>query len=260
MFRKKNKQALATSREVDSYFHDTNRGASGDIEFSDLPYITRPLIEYIHDYHPSAIIASDRGGRLVAFAVMHGWHRRYPGEHFPTEDGRIHFARVTSRSATEDNVRRAVHYALGKAGIAPVLPGTDVWRSGQSPRVMLLDDWAVYGGTAKVFSRVMEDYGIPASALAYGTMCGKQVGDMPHIIGDPDRDPRRSEWENKSNRVGVAFSEGETDDRVTPYTHALTMARRTRREIAGYIDAYYARYNAALAAGQIAACACIDAA
>ena len=242
---------------VDSLFPRQNgdHGRLEGIAFSDLPYISRPIVENIHETRPDIMIAGDRGGRLFAFSVFQSWKRRFPGEPFPTKDGKIHFARVSSRSASEQKVKRAVHFTLERAGLPPDWKQQAANTDGGAPKVTYLDDWAVYGDTIRVFREALAEYGLPDSSLTFATMCGNEVGDIKHIVGDPSRDPRRADWNDKSYYSGVDFP---YEDNVTPEVMRTDEALFARAKIIKSLDAYYDRFRAAVEAGRVATCACWD--
>lgn len=227
-------------------------GRRHGIRLIDLPYIARPIIERFHQEKPDIVIAGDRGGRLFAYAAFQSWKRRFPGEPFPTHDQKIHFARVSSRSAEEREVRGAVHYTLEKAGLPPDWQRTGAMSDGSPPKVAYMDDWIVHGGTVRRFIGAANGYGLPDSALLVATMCGPTLtgGGVNHIVGDPDRHPRTSDWNDDSAYSGVRFPYA---DAVTPRAFTGPDSSYARQEINRQLDAYYERFSAVLAAaGQTA--------
>jgi len=236
--------------DVDSLFPDDGREREGIISFEDLPYITRPIVEYLHNVRPSVVIAGDRGGRLFGLSAFYSWKKRFPGEPFPTLDGKLHFARVSSRSAEKRDVKRAVHFTLRQAGLTDSYLHEEAAKDGSSRKVVFMDDWAVHGGTFGRFLDAVKEYGVPKTSVAYATMCGKRVyrRGVEHIIGDESRAPRNSDWNDRSYYAGVTFP---SVDSVTPYPNPNKDSMWARNELIKNTDAYYARFTAALVTGKI---------
>lgn len=219
-----------------------------------LPQLARPLVEYIHDTKPDIVIAGDRGGRLYAGTVKKSWRHRFPQDPFPTIDGKIHLARVTSRSASWNEVVDVTKLALRRAGL-DTLQNT-ARNDGLKPNVMYIDDWAVYGGTIQRFIDAAEEVGVPADAITYATICGEEMDFVRHFVADPGTRSGRSAWDSEggmSDYVGVDFNRGRP---TVPILNRNEHSVEVRRSLTEFIDAYYAEFDAATAAGALAACAC----
>lgn len=239
--------SLRKHEDIESLFPEDEqmRGQPGDIKLSDLPYLVRPIIERIHEVRPAVVIAGDRGARLLAFTALKSWGLRYPGERFPTIDGRIHMARVTSRSAPESEVTKAIHFTLDKAGLNRSL--TKGQEDGSAPKVIYMDDWAVYGGTAELFIDSASRAGIPARSITYATMCGhrmKSVKPADHFIADPERNPRWSVWDEpygdvEDSIVGVRYRSGNP---TVPVAAPNRYATEARQEIGNHLANYYRHF------------------
>jgi len=258
-----------TQADIDCLFPAAVADPDDPVQLEDLPYITRPIVEYLHERRPAAAIAADRDGRLVAYGVWQGWKRHYPGEPFPTEDHKIHFARVTSRSARYRSVEQVVHFTLARAGVER---GWAHAHKGQPeaepPNILFIDDWPVEGGVIGRFVNAAERYGLPARAITYATMCGEAIASLrhpvegvTHVRGDPGRNPLQSVWMDESKFAGVSF--GTEFERVpyvavTPEAYTAPEVRGCREWINVCMDRYYARYRAALTAGSVAGSAGLE--
>jgi len=238
------------ANSVDNLFPDKHlRGKAGWLKVADLPYLSRPVIEGLHDIQPDVIIAADRGARLLALSVVKGWKRRYPDEKLPTMDGKIHFARVTSRSASPELVTEAVHKAFSRAGLQPVE------QDGQTrfPKIAYLDDWVVEGTTINRFVDATKMYGIPPESVHYFTMCRGQVYTVNHTVADPERSTNWSEWDtrygdDRNTLVGVRYMD---EAPTTPIADVNEAAIDTRIYIDNAMNSYYRKFSASNYAGSV---------
>jgi len=233
---------------IDNLFPDERKFLDGPIGFKDLPYIVRPIVEYLHETRPDAIVAADRGARFMAFAVFRSWKKRFPDERFPTRDAKIHFARITSKSAKSEQVERAIHHALGAAGLSAHQKQEAV------PKVILLDDWVDGGSTIKRFTAAVESFGLSAANTSLVTMCGKTADGFNHMVSDPSRDTTNSIWNAYDEYIGVTYHR---QNPTVPMAWPNADARSARERVGQYIDDYYERFSAALTLGEIAACSCL---
>ena len=239
--------------EVDRLFNDGNfAGSSGNLRLADLPYLARPIIEDIHETRPDVVIAGDRGGRLLAVTAFRSWKKRYPGERFPTADGSIRFARVTSRSAREHHVRKAIEFTLASAGFDPKAIKS---REISPPTVMYLDDWCVHGETIGRFLAAADDLGIPGDNLTYATACGPRVSSVRHIVSDRRRHPRWSVWDSNQDYIGVYYGRQQP---TMPIPYRNNESEHARDTINSYIEEYYRRFSAAVTGGQLVTSQCLD--
>ena len=235
---------------LDGLFPDDRFRTNGKLIIRNLPYLVRPIIESIHDMQPDIVIAGDRGARLFAYTALQSWHKRYPGEKFPSRSGGIIFARVTSRSAEYEDVRDAVGYAIKHSGPKGALVHLDK-KTAAGLSVMYLDDWAVYGDTIDRFVDGASGLGIPTRNITYATLCGNKMDSVRHVIGDPERNPRRSEWDSEGGSelyVGMRYNWNQP---TVPITNMNPEAHMARRQIGRDIDEYYAGFSAVMSAGQI---------
>jgi hypothetical protein len=229
----------------DSLFPDDAFRSYGRLSFRNLPYLVRPIVEAIHDIRPNIIIAGDRGARLFALTALQSWRKRFPGEPFPTRSGGIQLARVTSRSASDQDVRKAVQFAIEHSGPKGTLLPVD-----ETDHIMYLDDWASKGKTIKRFVSVVMDLGISRENITYATLSGCKTERVRHIIGDSTRDPLCSSWDDEGGSsvyVGVGYR------RYSPITPVADMnpdARGVRHDLARDITEYYAGFSSAVAEGQ----------
>ncbi len=224
-------------RDVDQYFADEdiriNRGFSY-INGTDLPYIVRPAIEAIHKFQPDAVIAADRGGRPIGFAIMAGWRRRYPEERFPTGDESVQFARVSSRSVSRGGADQAIRAALWRS---KVIDDQDSQKTPKGTRVMFVDDWVWKGGTCRLFEEITDELGIKEKNRLIFTMVGEQTHDR-HIVGDTRRDTGCS-WNNDSWSAGVTYD----DHGIRAEPYITSDSRDLRRQIVQATDHYYRRFS-----------------
>lgn len=230
-----------------------------------MPSIARSIVEMIHDHQPAAVVAADRGGRILGLAVHYSWDKRYPDEPFPTLDHTVHFARI-SKSMPEEKAILAGREALQRAGV-----GLDSSGARQDdgcprrPRVLLLDDWVYRGETYRLFSAAAKAEHIPQRHVMIATMCGRQNA---FVRNWPERIPRRiyhrspqgfrdrsgSAWGDNSKRIGVDYRGYDSDELTLVRTPE---SRKVRRELIDAIDSYYEPFSVALAAGKVVACRCV---
>lgn len=226
-------------QNVDQYFDDKRIKEQRQdyyVDGTDLPYLVRPVIEAIHDLQPDAVIAADRGGRPIGFAIIAGWRQRFPGVRFPTSDESVHFARVSSRSVERTGAEDAVKTALLRGQI---IDNQDSRKAPKGTKLVFVDDWVYDGGTTRIFEEIAEDMGVKAKNRLLYTMLGKQKHDR-HIVGDSRR-IIGCRWNNDSYISGVTYP----DYGIKARAHSTYESRNLRREILISTDGYYSRFRTA---------------
>lgn len=210
------------------------------ITAQDLPYLTRPLIELIHDFKPTAVIAADRGARPIGFATIAGWRHRFPNERFPTRTGKIHFARL-SNSLYVDEFTRLVTTTLQRS---EVLEKNETQAS-LGARIILIDDWTCHGRTYDRFETATAVHGIYPANIRFYTMFSKALNEQ-HLVGDTFRfTDDFCQWNDDSDMTGVKFDDNESP--LDPIPCTTVLSRILRNTIITATDEYYARFRAATA-------------
>ena len=247
---KNTKPDIHVGGDIDSLFPQVESDADYEVNFNNLPYLTRPIVEYFYKARPSVVIASDRGGRPFALSALYSWKKRFPGEYFPTLDRKIHFARVSGHSAEPRYVKKAVKFAMERAGLTAEYCRSKEAEGLPIGKVVLMDDWAIYGETLGTFLEAVGSLGVPCSSVAFVTMCGNKVDQwgVEHIVGDPNR-RWGSVWNNISDYIGVRFP---YDDGVTPVAKPTRLSVQSREDLRRSTDEYYREFTAALASGAMA--------
>lgn len=209
-----------------------------------IAHIARPVIEYLHANPVDAVVAADRGGRLLALAMHHSWGLRYPDDRFPSNGGRIHFVR-NSRKIDADTVSAAIDRTLDAAFI-----GCKTKPSNRS--ILFVDDWVMNGTTFVRFAETARRQGISRKNMHAATMNGthlkhtsylSELGKLAenHIIGDPDSSG--SAWDGDDHKLGLTY---EATDGVTPLSFSTPKSRDVRKAMYGAIEEYYAPYTEAI--------------
>src|SRR5690606_814517 len=80
---------------------------AGDLTPADLAKMAVPVAGFIKETQPDVVVGCDRGGRLYSLAVYSLWGERNPKKRFPTLDGKLHFARL-STSVDDEAIDRSV--------------------------------------------------------------------------------------------------------------------------------------------------------
>ena len=246
----------------DSYDDDY---MSSYINERDIPIIARRVVEEIHHQRPDAVIAADRGGRILAFATHYSWSKRYPDEPFPTVDKKLHIARISKSAMTKEDAILSARDAFKRAGVASYEKESEEILAPKHPRVMLLDDWIYQGATFHLFKEAAELEGISARDISVATMCGsrkkvvsnrhsRRPTHVRHFSPLEYRSQGGSKWSDDSSSAGVHYK---YDEPFIPEVIRDGKARGIRREIIAEIDRYYKEYETQLALGKIVACNCV---
>jgi hypothetical protein len=237
-----------TAPEIGQFFNDAYLAEGKehrDIRTRELPYLTRPLIEAIHEVQPDTVIAADRGGRPVALAVMRGWRHRYPGERFPTIDNAIHFARISSRSVSARDILPMMRRSLYGSGV--LLDKDEEELFDADAKIALLDDWAVDGNAFRRFKEGAIELGFLQENIFFMTLAGQPI-DENHVIGDPRRRATHAQWEDDFGKaVGVSFETSATLPAITKNDSAVQLRKDVRKSN----EQYYKKFVAAVKSGQI---------
>lgn len=208
-------------------------------------HLARPVIEFIHDEKPDAVIAADRGGRLLALGAHYSWSKRYPGETFPTKDGKLHFARLSKNSLSSSEFGRVLRHTLIKAGVVAGNPDAEYWEddavkvTDDSTRVMLIDDWIAQGTTFGRFKGCLTEAGVKAENVLLATMWGaeylrrdgvKTVCGLDHSSDTP--------WDANEEVMGLHY----WDSSTKPTVARTTYSKQARKILHDTVDEYYSDY------------------
>lgn len=217
-----------------------------ELSISELPHIGRIISERLYQTRPDIVIACDRGARLITLATKLAWQNRFPGERFPTIDSQIHFARVTNRSAPQDDVIQVIRKTLETAGLDEIEPGT------LGPKITLLDDWTYYGDTAKLFASVAKHYGQVDLITAVGAR-NFTLG-IDHFSAIPQRTPKYAEWDSAGFLgellVGVSYGASGVGA-IIPCSRRTPASVDARQRLIQETDTYFARFRSAQATSTI---------
>lgn len=229
--------------------------ADGMVDVATIPFAARTAVEFLHEERPDAVIAADRGGRLLAFATHYAWQKRYPDEHFPTRDGSIRMARLTGKELDWHDYRRLMIHTLTRAGVTDpegnLLPDTNDQDTGDV-RLTLMDDWVYRARSLGAFIEIAGELGVKASNISVVTMCNQPRDGMRHAVHPAFRVWEMSAWKDNSEAVGVHFP----DHPAVPAPLRSEYSRQQRVAIIDSIDRHFERFDTALTAGNIAACSC----
>jgi hypothetical protein len=214
-----------------------------------IAFVARPVVEYLHQNPMDAIVAADRGGRLLALAIHGCWKHHYPGEHFPTIDGKIHFVR-NSTSLDLDISLHAIDLTLDRA-----LQSSQ--KSVQEQSIMFMDDWIMGGATIHRFALAAAKRGLLYKNIHVATMSGNRLPKRRtsnnrtsqeqithHIVAQPYWSGSR--WCDDDDVIGIDFQ----DDGITPIAKRgpeRLPAQRARIKMHKHIAEFYKPYTEALA-------------
>jgi|GEM_PF-3410391 len=158
------------------------------LSIDDLPRLAVPVVEYIAETKPDIVIGCDRGARLFSLAVHAMWRKTMEGAPFPTDDGAIHFARVSN----SDGVNRR-HL---QERVDDILD-----RYSPDPHLLFIDD-ICHSGSASMTARQVA--GKRAKRISFATMHGNSDG--VHAIGTNEllHDP----FSDNPAELGVQYTRG----------------------------------------------------
>lgn len=199
-----------------------------------IKFLALPVIDYLHALQPDAVIAADRGARLLALATHHGWRYRYPGQRFPTIDGKIHLARI-SRNIDQPTLYDTILFALKQARLPQSeVPGRYVDPE-TAPTVVLMDDFVKSGATLANFKHAANAYGIPRQNVVLVTMKGLELDDQEHYVADVHSLAGDYEWSDEPDIIGIDYdSANPTIPYVAMKAEALAERAIMRRSLEQY--------------------------
>ena len=190
---------------------------SGDLTPTDLATMAVPVAGFIKETQPDIVVGCDRGGRLYSLAVYSLWGKRNPKKHFPTLDGKLHFARL-STSVDDDAIDRSVARIVDQSTKQAKMTGKTV--NGEQPRILFIDDWIVSGATREHIFASLERLGIKDKVeVNFAVMCG---GKADATGGNSDKDVP---WHDNPNIIGVNYAK-----RSSEPSPVRTKAARTIRQ------------------------------
>lgn len=207
----------------------------------------QPLVEWVHEKQPDAIIAADRGGRLLGLALYNSWSYRYPADTFPTRSRSVNFARISKWNESSVNTN-LIHRTLAMAGIDPQENPAD-----RSAKVMFIDDWVCSRSTYQIFCDGLTSYGLDSSRPLFVTLSGDNLSTVTrrdHFVCEEHRPLSTMSWHDDSDRVGIEYT-----DKGKPSTLKAPEAQRERKLLHDDIQQHYARLTEAHKAGLALACA-----
>ncbi len=193
-----------------------------------LPEAATIAADTINEIQPQAVIAADRGGRLLALMTHHAWGLRYPSQRFPTADHKIHFARITRRVEPSE-FYRVMDYALEQAGlsISPIPTG----EAPEPKRLVFIDDRTGSGSTARNLARRATNYGVSPDNVMLLTLRTEyhDPGSIPsHVVVDPEHQLDPADWIDCPAVIGVDYKgSGGTKPEVV----SSVVSRQARRDL-----------------------------
>lgn len=225
--------------------------SDGMVNAETIPFAARTAAEFLHTERPDAVIAADRGGRILAFATHYTWGKRYPGERFPTRNNAIQLARLTAKELSPDEYKQLLVTTLGRAGVVSEsgsLRPADIERTAKETKLCLMDDWVFRGRSLGIFRDVASSLGVIDSNISVITMCNRPVDGVKHVVNSAFTVWEQSAWKDDSDAVGVHFPE----HAAVPAVLDSDYARSQRRDIVRNIDAYFQDFEAAFRLGGVA--------
>jgi hypothetical protein len=240
---------ILTEQEIDGLFPTPPQHENGTITAAEMPFVGRTAVEFIRQEAPDAIIAADRGGRLLGFTAYHSWKKRFPGERIPTRDGSIRFARLTHKKMGPYEFQDVTRRVLTQAGIldpdGELLSG--VSGNGSKPKVTFMDEWVFQARTFRRFVDAVGCCGIPPENVSIITMCNRPLDGVRHAVNPAFRSWEISAWKDDAAAIGVDY----IDDSLMPTPTRSPIAGQERHAIVAAINRYYEHFDEAVAAGLI---------
>lgn len=192
---------------------------SGDLTPADLAKMAVPVAGFIKETQPDVVVGCDRGGRLYSLAVYSLWGERNPKKRFPTLDGKLHFARL-STSMEDDAIDRSVARIVNQSTMQAKMTGKSV--NGERPRILFVDDWIVSGATREHIFASLERLGLKDDVeVNFAVMCG---GKADASGGDSDKDVP---WHDDPEVIGVDYAKRSAE----PFPVRTKAARKVRKAI-----------------------------
>lgn len=169
---------------------------SGELTPADLAQMAVPVAAYITQTQPDIVVGCDRGGRLYSLAVYSFWNERHPKKRFPTFDGKMHFARLSTavnNDAIDRSVRRIVKQSRKQAKI------TEKSVNGEQPRILFIDDWINSGATREHIIDSLDRLGLKDRVTVnFAVMCGGNADVSGGKKGNPS-------WHDDPNVIGIDY-------------------------------------------------------
>lgn len=192
---------------------------AGDMTASDLAKMAVPVAGFIKETQPDVVVGCDRGGRLYSLAVYSLWGERNPKKRFPTLDGKLHFARL-STSVDDEAIDRSVARIVNQSTKQAKMTGKPV--NGERPRILFIDDWIVSGATREHIFASLERLGLKDDVeVNFAVMCG---GKADASGGDSDKDVP---WHDDPRVIGVDYAKRSAE----PFPVRTKAARKVRQAI-----------------------------
>jgi len=194
-------------------------GKTGDMTPADLAEMAVPVAGFIKRTQPDLVVGCDRGGRLYSLAVYSFWSERNPKRRFPTFDGKLHFARL-STSVDDVAIDRSLTRIVNQSTRQAKITGKDV--NGNLPRILFIDDWIVSGATREHILDSLERLGLKGKVdVNFAVMCG---GKADASGGKWDKDVP---WHDDPEVIGVDYAKRSAE----PYPVRTQSARKVRQAL-----------------------------
>lgn len=192
---------------------------TGDMTTADLAEMAVPVASFVKQTQPDVVVGCDRGGRLYSLVVYSLWGERNPKKRFPTLDGKLHFARL-STSVGDDAIDRSVTRIVNQSTKQAKLTGKPV--NGERPRILFIDDWIVSGATREHIFASLERLGLKDDVeVNFAVMCG---GKADASGGKSDKDVP---WHDDPSVIGVDYAKKSAE----PFPVRTKAARKVRQAI-----------------------------
>lgn len=163
---------------------------SASVNADNIGEFALPLVEYINQTQPDYVMASDRGARLLGLAVFK-LHGLLYGR-FPTADGTIKFRRFSKSNSQEDTEEH----------LQPLVD--EMLEYKQRPRVLVLDDWVVSGGTQRLAREIFDKLGKGRIKVNFGVLMGAGA-DVSGHDSQTSGFASSTDWRDDSNIIGVRY-------------------------------------------------------
>lgn len=177
-----------------------------------------PIVEYIHATQPDAIVACDRGARLIGLATFMLYKELY-GK-LPTTDGTVRFRRI-SKSNNESKTQKH---------LAPL--AKELLAVRKNPTVLVLDDWVVSGDTKRIATDAFENLSNGRIDVKFGVLQGGNAD----VSGNDSKSygfAGTVDWHDDAKLIGVNYN-GMTAQIVSTQEH-LEYRRRMRTSVDNFV-------------------------
>lgn len=190
------------------------------ITMDDLAAMALPVVRFIEDQQPDIVIGCDRGARIYAVAVHSMWGKlfRSDKERFPTLDGDMHFARLSTSLDLEVSTQ-AIKQIVKTSQKEAKKRGKKI--NGKKPKIMFIDDLVASGRTRKhIFNSLDELALLDKVDVSFAIMCG------PGADVSGSRYQTEIPWHDNPRVIGVNYGK----DGV-PFAVRTEEARQVRRKV-----------------------------